>query len=62
MPRMKAILERWVHSCRREFLDRTLILDRDHFLRALREFDVFYNHHRPHQGIANVCRCVRCHR
>jgi putative transposase len=54
MPRMNAIMERWVHSCRRELLDRTLIWDQHHLLRALREFEAFYNHHRPHQGIANA--------
>jgi putative transposase len=53
MPRMNAIMERWVLSCRRELLDRTLIWDQRHLLRALREFKAFYNHHRPHQGIAN---------
>jgi putative transposase len=54
MPRMNSIMERWVQSCRRELLDRTLIWDQHHLLRALREFEAFYNHHRPHQGIANA--------
>ena len=53
-PRMNAIMERWVQTCRRELLDRTLIWNQHHLLRALREFEVFYNHHRPHQGIANA--------
>jgi putative transposase len=53
MPRMNAIMERWALSCRRELLDRTPIWDQRHLLRALREFGAFYNHHRPHQGIAN---------
>jgi putative transposase len=54
VPRMNAIMERWVLSCRRELLDRTLIWDQRHLMRALREFEDFYNYHRPHQGIANV--------
>ena len=54
MPRMNAIMERWVLSCRRELLDRMLIWDQRHLLRALREFEAFCNHHRPHQGIANA--------
>jgi transposase InsO family protein len=54
MPRMNSIMERWVQTCRRELLDRTLIWDQNHLLRALREFEAFYNHHRPHQGIANA--------
>jgi hypothetical protein len=34
-------------------LDRTLIWNQAHLLHALREFEQFYNGHRPHQGIAN---------
>jgi putative transposase len=54
MPRMNAIMERWVQTCRRELLDRTLIRNQVHLLHALREFEQFYNSHRPHQGIANA--------
>jgi len=54
MPRMNSIMERWVQTCRRELLDRTLIWNHSHLLRVLREFEHFYNGHRPHQGIANA--------
>jgi putative transposase len=54
MPRMNAITERWVQTCRRELLDRTLIWNQHHLLHALREFEAFYNSHRPHRGIANA--------
>ena len=54
MPRMNSIMERWVQTCRRELLDRTLIWNQPHLLHALREFEHFYNGHRPHQGIANA--------
>ncbi|WP_329568106.1 integrase core domain-containing protein [Streptomyces sp. NBC_01361] len=54
IPRMNSIMERWVQTCRRELLDRTLIWDRCHLLHALREFETFYNEHRPHQGLANA--------
>jgi transposase InsO family protein len=54
MPRMNAVMERWVRTCRRELLDRTLIFNQRHLLHALREYEVFYNGHRPHQGIANA--------
>ena len=54
MPRMNSIMERWVQTCRRELLDCTLIWHRSHLLHALREFEQFYNGHRPHQGIANA--------
>jgi putative transposase len=50
MPRMNSIIERWVQTCRRELLDRTLIWNQRHLLYALREFEDFYNGHRPHQG------------
>ncbi|MBO3681830.1 integrase core domain-containing protein [Streptomyces sp. NEAU-YJ-81] len=54
MPRMNSIMERWVQNCRHELLDRTLIWNQRHLLHALREFEEFYNSHRPHQGIANA--------
>ncbi|CAM04371.1 integrase core domain-containing protein [Saccharopolyspora erythraea] len=54
MPRMNSIMERWVQTCRRELLDRTLIWNQRHLLHTLREFEQFYNSHRPHQGIANT--------
>jgi hypothetical protein len=31
-----------------------LIWNQRHLLRALREFEAFYNFHRPHQGITNA--------
>jgi transposase len=36
MPRMNSIMERWVQTCRRELLDRTLIWNQSHLLHALR--------------------------
>jgi transposase InsO family protein len=54
MPRMNAIMERWIQTCRRELLDRTLIWNQRHLLYALRQFEAFYNQHRPHQGLANA--------
>ena len=54
MPRMNAIIERRVLTCRRELLDRTLIWNQRHLLHTLREFETFYNEDRPHQGIANA--------
>jgi putative transposase len=54
MPRMNSIMERWVQTCRHDLLDRTLIWHQRHLLHALREYEQFYNSHRPHQGIANA--------
>ena len=54
IPRMNAIMERGIRSCRHDLLDRTLIWNQRHLLHALREYEQFYNTHRPHQGIANA--------
>lgn len=54
IPRMNAVMRRWVRTCRRELLDRTLIYNQRHLLLALRECEIFYDTHRPHQGIANA--------
>ena len=36
VPRMNAIMERWIQTCRRELLDRTLVWNQRHLLHALR--------------------------
>ncbi len=36
---MNSLMERWIQSCRRELLDRTLIWSQNHLLHALREYD-----------------------
>jgi putative transposase len=58
MPRMNAIMERWIRSLRRELLDRMLIWNQGHLLHALRQYEQHYNEHLPHRGIAN-CRPLR---
>jgi len=60
VPRMNAIMERWVRTGRRELLDRTLIWNQRHLLLALRQYEQFYNRHRAHQGIAAPVRSSRC--
>ncbi|WP_421106466.1 integrase core domain-containing protein [Streptomyces sp. NEAU-S77] len=58
IPRMNTTTERWVRSCRAELLDRTLIGNETHLLHALREYEQFYNDHRPHrtlEGAAPLC-------
>ncbi|MGW5689072.1 integrase core domain-containing protein [Nonomuraea sp. NPDC003754] len=54
MPRMNAVMERWVQSCRRERLDRCLIWNERHLRHALREYEKFYNKHRAHQALAQA--------
>ncbi|MEV0132574.1 integrase core domain-containing protein [Dactylosporangium sp. NPDC050688] len=54
IPRMNSIMERWILSCRKELLDRTLIWNQRHLLHALREFETFYNCHRPHRTLGQA--------
>jgi putative transposase len=51
VPRLNAIMERWVRSCRAELLDRTLIVNQAHLLHALREYEAFHNQHRTHRAL-----------
>ncbi len=51
IPRMNAIMKRWIRTCRTELLDRTLILNQAHLLHTLREFETFYNDHRTHRAL-----------
>ncbi len=51
---MNSTIERWVQTCRHELLNRTLIWNQAHLLHAPRQFEQYYNEHRPHQGIANA--------
>jgi putative transposase len=53
-PRMNAIIERWFHSLRAELTDRTLIWNIPHLHRLLREYETFYNQHRPHRALAQA--------
>jgi len=53
MPRMNAIMERWIQTCRHELLDRTLVWNHAHLLHVLREYEQHYNGHRPHRGTSN---------
>jgi putative transposase len=50
-PRMNSIMERWIGSCRRELLDRTLVWNQRHLMTVLREYEDFYNTHRPHRTL-----------
>jgi len=50
-PRMNSVMERWIGSCRRELLDRTLIWNQRHLMIVLREYEDFYNAHRPHRTL-----------
>ncbi|MFC6087390.1 integrase core domain-containing protein [Sphaerisporangium aureirubrum] len=54
IPRMNSVMERWVQSCRRELLDRCLLWNERHLRHVLREYEEFYNQHRPNQALDQV--------
>ena len=51
---MNSIMERWIGSCRRELLDRTLVWNQRHLMIVLREYEDFYNTHRPHRTLSQA--------
>jgi transposase InsO family protein len=53
-PRANAIMERWIGSCRRELLDRMLILNARHLRHVLAEYEAHFNTHRPHRSLAQA--------
>jgi transposase InsO family protein len=58
-PNANAVAERWIRSAREECLDHILILGERHLQRVLREYVTFFNHRRPHQGLAQQCPLPR---
>jgi hypothetical protein len=50
-PNMNAVSERFVGSVRRELLDHVLVLDEGHLGSLLRQYQLYFNESRPHQGI-----------
>jgi putative transposase len=51
-PNANAFMERWIRSAREECLDKLLIINEAHLRRVMREYIVFFNTARPHQGLA----------
>jgi putative transposase len=49
--RGNSVAERWIGSCRRELLNRTLVWNQRHLMTVLREYEDFYNAHRPHRAL-----------
>jgi putative transposase len=54
VPRMNAIMERWIGTCRRELLDRTLMWNVLHLRRILAEYERHDNEHRSHRTLASA--------
>ena len=56
-PRANAVCERFLGSVRRECLDHFLILSERHLHRAMKDYQEYFNHVRPHQGIGQRIPC-----
>jgi transposase InsO family protein len=50
-PWQNGVAERWVGSCRRELLDRVIVLHAGHLRRLLREYLAYYTTDRCHLGL-----------
>ena len=53
-PRMNAIMERRIGSCRRELLDRTLVWNQRHLMAVLRQYEDSCNTRRPHRALSQA--------
>ncbi|MEV6132664.1 integrase core domain-containing protein [Streptomyces violaceusniger] len=51
VPRMNAIAERWIGSCRRKATDHILITGERHLRLVISEYAEHYNRHRPHRSL-----------
>jgi putative transposase len=56
-PKANAVCERFLGSVRRECLVHILILSEQHLHRVMREYQGYFNHARPHQGIRQSIPC-----
>jgi putative transposase len=56
-PKANAICERFLGSVRRECLDHFLILGERQLHRVMKEYQEYFNHARPHQGIGQGIPC-----
>ena len=61
MPRMNAIMERWVKTLRAELLDPTLIWNQTHLRLALGEYERHYNQHLTHRSLVAAAPLRACH-
>jgi hypothetical protein len=56
-PKANAICERFLGSVRRECLDFFLILNERHLRKIMKQYQAYFNHTRPHQGINQRVPC-----
>ncbi|MEV7197390.1 integrase core domain-containing protein [Streptomyces sp. NPDC093510] len=53
-PRANAYIERWIGGCRRELLDRTLIVNERHLRNVLAAYETHFNARRPHRALCGA--------
>jgi hypothetical protein len=51
-PWQNGVAERWVGSCRRELLDRVIVLGERHLRRLIREYLQYYHDDRTHDSLS----------
>ena len=51
-PWQNRVAERWIGSCRREFLEHVVVLGERHLVRLLRSYLEYYHADRSHLGLA----------
>ncbi|MEA3375125.1 MAG: integrase core domain-containing protein [Chloroflexota bacterium] len=56
-PKANAVRERFLGSLRRECLDHFVVLNERHVHRLVKEYKVYFNRARPHQGIEQRVPC-----
>jgi transposase InsO family protein len=56
-PKANAVCERFLGSVRRECLDFFLILNERHLYKTMKQYQAYFNHARPHQGISQRIPC-----
>jgi putative transposase len=56
-PNLNARAERWVHTVKREMLDRFVVFGETHLRYLLSEFMSHYHEARPHQSLGNAPPC-----
>jgi transposase InsO family protein len=50
-PRQNGVAERWVGNCRRDLLDRVIVLNERHMKRLMSEYVRYYHDDRTHLGL-----------
>ena len=58
-PWQNGVAERWIGSCRREFLDHLIVLDEAHLRRLIRQYISYYHADRIHDSLGKDTPATR---